>query len=100
MVDVVAKGFTLTKMYQKQRTENAKWFLNVYKPEKARLYCSIRRLEKENANLLCRGKEITRELDRLSACWEVIYFKQSQNNDKHFRNYSETKMLSLEVHVE
>jgi len=75
MLDVVRRGFTLRKFYKNERAKNAKWFLNVYKPEVKRLTQSIRKLEKKCVKLLFRIKEITMELKELSTYLQVIHFK-------------------------
>jgi len=64
MYAVVKGGFCLTKNQRKQRGQNAKWFLEVYTPEAARLKRSINDLYSENVQILSRINDLQLKIDK------------------------------------
>jgi hypothetical protein len=67
MCAFVKGGFCLTKNQRKQRDENAKWFLEVYTPEVARLKRSINAIYKDNIKMLSRIADVRTKIDQYYA---------------------------------
>ena len=104
MLTFVQRGLTLSQAQRKQRVRNAGWYLNVYRPEVARLKRSIGKLFQENVKLLIRDKQITKEYDNLSkvnklitkTCKILLFFKYNatKRNQLQKKNASLSKVIT------
>ncbi len=87
MLAFVQRGLTLSQAQRKQRVRNAGWYLNVYRPEVARLKRSIGKLFKDNVKLLIRDKQVTKEYDNLSKVITNILRYYNQYNLLYFISF-------------